>query len=126
MVFVLFGSISACGSKGASTQAELNTIDEVMQQAIKVGADELAPVELRLAREKQRQAYAAMKAKKYAKAQRFSREAKVDAQLAVALATTVKSRHALKGVRGDILVESEAGTQKSSFQEDSLRALVGG
>lgn len=127
MVFVLLGGISACGSKGAVAEAELKSIDEVMQQAVEVGADEFAPVELRFAREKQRLAHAAMKAKKYTKAEMLSREAKVDAQLAGALATAARSLHALEGVYDNMLQDSESGVQKTSASSrDSLRALIGG
>lgn len=127
MVFVLLGSISSCGSKGTSVHAGLDTIDAVMLQATYAGADEFAPVELRFAREKQRLAYAAMKAKKYTKAQMLSREAKVDAQFAGALATVVKSRHALEGVYEEILVAPGAQAQETPVsQTDPLRALIGG
>lgn len=127
MVLVLIGGISACGSKGAGAQAELSTIDEAMRQAINLGADQLAPVELRFAREKQRQAQAAMRAKKYSKAKMLSREAKVDAQLAGALAIAVSSRDALEGVYDDILVDPGAqGQQTPASSSNSLRALIGG
>ena len=127
MVFVLLGGISACGSKGAGARAELNSIDEVMQQAVAVGADEFAPVELRFAREKQRLARAAMKAKKYTKAEMLSREAKVDAQLAGALATATKTRQALEGIYDNMLQRPEGGVQKTSASpSESLRALIGG
>jgi hypothetical protein len=127
MAFVLLGSVSSCGSKGASAQAGLNTIDAVMLQATYAGADEFAPVELRLAREKQRLARAAMKAKKYTKAQMLGREAKVDAQFAVALATVVKSRHALEGLYRETLFASGAPIQETSVsQTDPLRALIDG
>ena len=127
MVFVILGGLSACGSKGTVARAELNSIDEVMQQAVEVGADEFAPVELRFAREKQRLAQAAMKAKKYTRAEMLSREAKIDAQLAGALATAAKSRHALEGVYDNMLQRPEVGVQKTSASpSDSLRALIGG
>lgn len=127
MVFVILGGLSACGSKGTVARAELNSIDEVMQQAVEVGADEFAPVELRFAREKQRLAQAAMKAKKYTRAEMLSREAKIDAQLAGALATAAKSRHALEGVYDNMLQRPEGGVQKTSASpSDSLRALIGG
>lgn len=129
MVFVIMGGMSACGSKGESAQAELATIDAVVQQAINVGADELAPVELRIAREKQRLAHAAMKAKKYTKAQMLSREAKVDAQLAEALATAVTSRYDLKTLYGDSLaapVPEAQAQETSASQIDPLRALIRG
>lgn len=127
MVFVLIGGISACGSKGEGALAELSTTDEAMRHAISLGADELAPVELRFAREKQRKAHAALKAKKYSKAEMLSREAKVDAQLAGALAIAVSSRQTLEGVYDDILVDSgDPSQQTSASQSDSLRALIGG
>lgn len=131
MVCVLLPGISACGSKGEGAQAELATIDAIMQQAINLGADELAPVELRVAREKQRLAYAAMEDKKYSKAQMLSREAKVDAQLAGALATAVKTRYALKSIIDDSLAApapapAPQAHETSASQIDSLRALIRG
>ena len=130
VVFLLLGGITGCGSKGGGAQAELNSIDDVMQQALNNGADEFAPVELRFAREKQRKALAAMKAKKYAKAEMLSREAKVDALLAGELAKAEKSRHALEGVYDGILVSPETEVSDTSdtseSQSDSLRALIGG
>jgi hypothetical protein len=128
MVFVLLGGgISACGSKGAGAGAELNSIDDVMQQAVADGADEFAPVEMRFAREKQRLAQAAMKAKKYTKAEMLSREAKIDAKLAGALATAARSRHALEGLNDNMLQRPEGSVQKTSASpRDSLRALIDG
>ena len=130
VAILLLGGITGCGSKEGGAQAELSSIDDVMQQAVNNGAHEFAPVELRFAREKQRKALAAMKAKKYAKAEMLSREAKVDALLAGELAKAEKSRHALEGVYDGILVSPETAvsetSESSESKSDSLRALIGG
>jgi hypothetical protein len=126
VLLALVGGITACGSKGAGAKAELDTIDAIMQQAVSDGADEFAPVELRFAREKQRQASVAMKEKKYSKASMLSREAKVDAQLAGALAMAVKSRNALEEVNKDLEMRPAGlGRNTAVSATDSLRALIG-
>lgn len=126
MVLVLLGGASACGSKGSSAQAELASFDEALRQAIALGAEDLAPVELRIAREKHRQAQGAMKKRSYDKAEMLSREAQVDAQLAGALSAAAIARHAVASGYDDSVPSNEAGTEKSSAQRDSLRTLLGG
>lgn len=88
-------SLSACANKTPRPDAEIALAQSAMQSAEVSGAKEYAPIELRIAREKQVAAEKALKREKYFKARYLAVEARVDAELARAAADTEKTRREL-------------------------------
>ena len=108
-VMLLAATVSACGSKAPRPVSEIALADSALKNAESAGAQEHAPIELRVAREKKAAADAAMVDKKYSKAYRLTQEAKADADLARAMADVEKSRLALKEASDNIeMIRTEA------------------
>lgn len=106
-------TLSACASAPKPT-SEVVLSDAAMQAAEAAGARELAPIELRQAREKQQLAQKAMKQEEYRKARMLSQQALVDAELAAAKAEAEKARMALREVdEGMQLMRTEVDRAKS-------------
>ena len=101
---IVSATLGACGSKAPKPDSELALAGSALKSAEQSGARELAPIELRLAREKQDAANQAVKDKKYAQARYLTVEARVDAELARAAADAQKSRLELKRAQNNIEV----------------------
>lgn len=102
-------SLSACSS-APKPKAELAMTASALQAAESAGAREYAPIELRLAREKQTLADKAMADEEYGRAKRLSNEAKVDAELAKAKTDAERSRIALREVQNSVqMMRQEIG-----------------
>ncbi|MFK8082140.1 MAG: DUF4398 domain-containing protein [Granulosicoccus sp.] len=108
-------TLSACGSKVPKPDSELALAGSALEDAELSGARELAPIELRLAREKKAAADKAIADEKYSKARYLTVEAKVDAELARAAADAENSRLELKRaqdniklLRGDVIPATNA------------------
>ena len=101
---IVSATLGACGSKAPIPNSELALAGSALKSAEQSGARELAPIELRLAREKQDAATQAVKDKKNARAHYLTVEARVDAELARAAADAEKSRLELKRAQNNIEV----------------------
>lgn len=97
-------TLGACGSSEKKPDTEIAMTRAALQSAETAGAREYAPIELRLAREKQERAEKKLAKEEYASARRYSQQAIVDAELAKAKAEAEKSRLALKEVQDSILM----------------------
>lgn len=95
-------ALSACGSKAPRPTSEIALAQSAVHSAELSGAKEYAPIELRIAREKQVAAEKALKKEQYFKARYLAVEARVDAELARAAADTEKTRRELEREQGDI------------------------
>lgn len=92
--------LSACASTPAPT-AQVAVSTAAVANAVSAGAPELAPTEMKTARDKLDRANAAMGAKDYDNALVLAQQAQVDAQVAQAKAQAVKARKAAETVRED-------------------------
>jgi len=108
-------TLSACGSKPPRPNSELALAGSALESAEQSGARELAPIQLRLAREKKEAAEKAMAEEKFTKAKYLTIEARTDAELARAAADAEKSRRELKRahdnielLRGEVMPASNA------------------
>lgn len=101
-IAILAVSISACGSKGPRPTSELMLANSALESAELAGARELAPIQLRLAREKKAAADKAMVNEKYTKARYLTIEARVDAELARAASDAEKSQRELERAQDNI------------------------
>ena len=101
---IVSATLGACGSKAPKPNSELALAGSALKSAEQSGARELAPIELRLAREKQDAANQAVENKQYGKARYLTVEARVDAELARAAADAQKSRLELKRAQNNIEV----------------------
>ncbi len=88
------GLLGACSST-PKPKTEIALSNAALQNAENAGAEQLAPLELRTAREKQAQADGALSSKKYNTAKQLSEQAAVDAELAKAKSEAEKSRLAV-------------------------------
>jgi len=104
--------LAACASTPPPT-AQVAVSAAAVNHAAGAGAPELAPVEMRLARDKLQRANVAMTTKDYGQALALAQEAQVDAQLAEAKAHSSKARKAAEEVREDGRVLREEIERKS-------------
>jgi len=93
-----------CGAKTPRPTSELALAGSALRSAELSGARELAPLELRIAREKKDAADKAIAEKKYAKARYLTVEAKADAELARAAADAARTRLELNRAHDNIEV----------------------
>ncbi len=108
-VLLVAATLGACGSKAPKPSSELALAGSALKNAEISGAREYAPIELRIAREKQAAADKAISKERYGKAHQLSSEALVDAELARATADAEKSRLALKEAQDNIeMIRQEA------------------
>ncbi len=96
-------SLGAC-SGTPKPKTEIALSNAAVQNAEVAGATDLAPIELRTAKEKQALANSAMSSKNYLTAKQLSEQAAVDAELAKAKSEAEKSRAAVKEVEDSINV----------------------
>ena len=94
-------AMAGCSSTPAP-RTDVALSDSALQSAELAGARELAPIELRKARETRRKANKAMKDEEYVLAKRLAEQAKAEADLAQATAESVKSEQALREARDGI------------------------
>ena len=113
-VLLISATLGACGSKSPKPSSELALAGSALKNAESSGAREYAPIELRIAREKQAAADKAMSKEKYNKALHLSSEALVDAELARATADAEKSRLALKEAQDNIKMIREEAVRTST------------
>lgn len=97
-------SMAACSSTPQRPMAEFALAKSALVLAENSGARDFAPIELRVARQKLRAADEAMAAKQYQKAKMLTVEARVDAELASAVARMEKSRFELGRAQNGIKV----------------------
>lgn len=109
---------SACATSNVAAP-DTTAASTMIKQAEEAGAGEYAPLELQEAREKLERAKARMQDERYAEAARLTREAAVDAELAMVKARSLKAREAVKQLREtiDTLREEIKRYQK---EEDSI------
>lgn len=106
-VVVALISLGAC-SGTAKPKTEIALSNAAVQNAEVAGATDLAPIELRKAKEKQALADTALSKKNYMTAKQLSEQAAVDAELAKAKSEAEKSRAAVKEVEDSInLIRAE-------------------
>ena len=114
-------TLGACGTKAPLPATELSLASSAVKSAEQSGAQRLAPIELRIAREKQAAADKAVEEKNYSKARYLSVEARTDAELARAAADAQRTRleleRAQQGIellRGDALPTSNSSSTTES------------
>jgi Domain of unknown function (DUF4398) len=105
---LLFPALAACGALALTACASTPPPTEqvavstaAVANAVGAGATELAPAEMKAARDKLDRAKLAMVAKDYGSALALAQEAQVDAGVAQAKAQSVKARKAAETVRED-------------------------
>jgi len=115
---VLASSLSlallACASSTPPPTAQVAVSTAAVANAAGAGATELAPVEMKMARDKLDRANLAMTAKDYDTALSLAQEAQVDAGVAQAKAQSVKARKAAETVREDSRALSEEMERKKT------------
>ncbi len=104
VVPVIFYGLLLCGC--ASTEVapveKISTVEKAIQEARDSNATVSAPLELRHAEDKLKEAKAAMKEEEFEKARRLADEALLDANLAEATARSEKSKKTTQEIRDDI------------------------
>jgi hypothetical protein len=93
-------TLTACASTPPPTE-QVAVSTAAVANAVGAGATELAPTEMKLARDKLDRAKLAMVAKDYDSARTLAQEAQVDAGVAQAKAQSAKARKAAETVRED-------------------------
>ncbi len=102
-------SLGAC-SGTPKPKTEIALSNAAVQNAEVAGATDLAPIELRTAKQKQALANNALSSKNYLTAKQLSEQAAVDAELAKAKSEAEKSRVAVKEVEDSInVIRAELG-----------------
>ncbi len=105
--------LGACASTPPPT-AQVAVSTAAVANAVGSGAPELAPAEMKIARDKLERANAAMSAKDYDSALLLAQQAQVDAQVAQAKAQATKARKAAETVRDGNRALSEELERKKS------------
>ncbi len=113
MAALLLGSTVLIGcSSTPKPDAELALSQQAVQSAVAAGGAEYAPVELKTAQDKLREADEAMKREDYVKARRLANEVTVDAQLAASISQAAKAQAALdKAEKNQRALQQEIGRQ---------------
>ncbi|MBQ0833276.1 DUF4398 domain-containing protein [Marinobacter sp.] len=95
-------TIGGCASPGEPPDADLQSAESSLQQAVAADAREFEPVLLNNAQNKVADARNLIDQEKYTEAERLLEQATVDAQLAGARAETAKAREAVEEINGNI------------------------
>lgn len=95
-------TIGGCASPGERPDADLNTAQNALQQAVSADAREYEPILLNDAQNKVTDAKNLIEREKYIEAERLLEQASVDAQLADARSETAKAKHAVKEINDNI------------------------
>lgn len=107
VISVALVTLAACSST-PKPQTEIALSNAALQNAEIAGAQNLAPIELRKAKEKQALADSAYSRESYKTAKQLSEQAAVDAELAKVKSEAEKSRLAVKEVEDSIrLIRTE-------------------
>jgi len=111
VVIGVVGLVAAC-SGTPKPKAEIAVSGVALQNAEVAGANNLAPIELRTAKEKQAMANSAMAKKNFKTAKQLSEQAAVDAELAKAISEATQSRSAVQEIEDSIdLIRTELSTE---------------
>ena len=104
VVPVIFCSLLLCGcaSTAVAPVEKISTVEKAIQEARESNATVSAPLELRRAEDKLKEAKAAMKEEEFEKARRLADEALIDANLAEALSRSEKAKKTTQEMRDDI------------------------
>lgn len=94
--------IGGCASPGERPDADLNTAQNSIQEAVSADAREHEPILLNDAQNKVTDAENLIDREKYIEAKRLLEQAAVDAQLAEARSETAKARQAVKEINENI------------------------
>lgn len=94
-------AMAACASRPPAPTEQLAVSAAAIDQATSAGAAELAPVELRIARDKLDRAHVAMNNRDHTQALILAEQAQADAQLAVTRTRTVKAEKAAASLQED-------------------------
>jgi len=106
-------ALTACASTPPPTE-QVAVSTAAVASAVGAGANELAPTEMKSARDKLDRAKLAIVAKDYGRALALAQEAQVDAGVAQAKAQSVKARKAAETVREDSRALNEEMERKKS------------
>ena len=106
-------ALTACASAPPPTE-QMAVSTAAVANAVGAGATELAPNEMKSARDKLDRAQVAMGAKDYGSARALAQEAQVDAGVAQAKAQSAKARKAAEAVREDSRALNEEMNRKKS------------
>lgn len=105
-------SMAACASTPAPTERMI-IARAAISNASSAGGSEFAPLQLKSAMEKMDIAEQAMSDKDYVRARQFAEQAQVDAQLAGAMASSVKAKKAADALQEDSRVLSQEIDRKT-------------
>lgn len=105
--------LAGCASNPPAPTAQMAVSNAALAQAVSAGAPELAPAEMRTARDKMDRANAAMTTQDYEQARLLAEQAQADAQLAVTKARSVKAQKAAAAVQEDSRVLREEIDRKA-------------
>ncbi|AZT83135.1 DUF4398 domain-containing protein [Marinobacter sp. NP-4(2019)] len=95
-------ALGGCASSGERPDAELQTAEASIQQAVSADAREFEPVLLNQAQNRVADAEALLDQEKYVEAERMLEKASVDAQLAGARSETAKAQQAVAEINRNI------------------------
>jgi len=95
-------AVGGCASSGERPDAELQTAEASIQQAVSADAREFEPVLLNQAQNRVADAEALLDQEKYVEAERLLEKASVDAQLAGARSETAKAQQAVAEINRNI------------------------
>jgi hypothetical protein len=96
---VLALSLAGCATPSPAPTEQLAVTTATVAHAAAAGAQELAPAELEMARDKLRRAHLAVAAREPGQALRLAQQAQVDAQLAESKSDAIKARKAADEVQ---------------------------
>ena len=102
LLFCCVFLLGACATKGVPPVKEIVTVERSINMAREGGAEIYAPLELRYAEDKLKQAKAAMQMEEYKKAARLTKEAAIDARLAETKALSEKEKKSVQETRANI------------------------
>ncbi|MFH1704228.1 MAG: DUF4398 domain-containing protein [Nitrospirota bacterium] len=104
VVPVIFCGLLLCGcaSTAVAPVEKITTVEKAIQEARDSNATVSAPLGLRHAEDKLKEAKAAMKEEEFEKARRLADEALIDANLAEATSRSVKAKKTTQEMRDDI------------------------
>lgn len=112
MVLAFTAVVAACASTPQPTE-QLAVATAAVANAAAVGAQELSPAEMGMARDKLRRANLAMASEDNEQARRLAQQAQLDAQVAAAKANAAKARKAAEEVQAASRALSEEMKRKA-------------
>ncbi|WP_120993918.1 DUF4398 domain-containing protein [Stutzerimonas urumqiensis] len=108
-----FGGLLLAGCAGNPPNEQFAVTESAVRGAVSAGATEYAPVEMRAAQEKWREAELAMQKEDYEKARRLAEQAEWDARVAERKAQAEKAQAAVEQARETI----------EELRQESLRSV---